>query len=342
MARILAAIRLLWIVTRRSLKGLSSLSLNNLFFCVAFLVQGSRSPDAAFRAALPFLIVLAFPLLVAVSAETLDRIPVVRKQLWPLTSREQLALGIVGLAMSPAFWLFGGALALWAGPALGLCFVAFSIALQGLTFVAARLNRVARGPRWLRLVRTPGKTGGITRVALRQIFRTLDFYTALLLSIAGTAYRFAADRPKPEAFPILALLISISLSTYAQRMFGLESPGSMARYRLLPLAGWRIMLAKDLAYLGVLAILTLPLTPLPAMSFGLIAIAVGRYPSLRQKAQQQPWRFTSGDVRFGGLQILLGGMVAMATLRISHWFAACAITAYGLSLIVGNIWWRNK
>ena len=342
MARILAAIRLLWIVTRRSLKGLSSVGLNNLFFCVAFLVQGSRSADAAFRAALPFLIVLVFPLLIAVSAETLDRIPAVRKRLWPLTAREQVALGIVGLAMSPAFWLFGGALAVWAGPAVGACFVAFSIALQGLTFVAARLNRVARGPRWLRLVRTPGKTGGITQVALRQIFRTLDFYTALLLSIAGTAYRFAADRPKSEAFPILALLISISFSTYAQRMFGLESPGSRARYRLLPLAGWRILLAKDLAYLVVLALLTLPLALLPGMACGLVVIAVGRYPSLRQKAPQQPWRFTAGDPRFGVAQIVLGALIAMATVRVSHWYAGCAAAAYVLSLPAGNFWWRRQ
>jgi hypothetical protein len=44
------------------------------------------------------------------------------------------------------------------------------------------------------------------------------------------------------------------MSTYAQSLFGLElgSGSGMTRYHLLPLGGWEILLAKDIAFLAML------------------------------------------------------------------------------------------
>lgn len=343
MARLLAALRLLWAVTRRDLNSLSSLGLNNLFFCVAFLVQGSHDRETAFLTALPFLLVLFLPMLFAISAGTLEKVPSVRANLWPLSPKERVLLRAAGIALSPAFWLLGGVIVLWAGVAVGLCFIAFAALVQLLVFCAARVTGGESPFRLLTYVpRFPGTLGGVVQVSLRHILSSLDFYTAVMLSVVGTSYRFCAAKPQVDAFPILALLIALTLSTYAQRMFGLESPGSVARYHLLPVAGWRILLAKDVAYLGVLATVALPLGLAPAMTFGLIAIALGRYPSLRQTARQTAWRFTGGDIRFGALQIVFGGLVAMGNMRTSHWFFAVAVGTYVLSLIAGDFWWNRS
>lgn len=342
MARLIAALRLLWVVTRRDLNSLSSLGLNNLFFCVAFLVQGSHDPETAFLTALPFLLVLFLPMLFAISAGTLERIPSVRENLWPLTSKERVMLRAAGVVLSPAFWLLGGVIVLWAGLAVGVCFLVFAAVVQLLVFFVARVTGGESGFRLLGHVpRFPGTLGGVVQVSLRHIFTSLDFYTAVMLSVAGSAYRLFAAKPQPDAFPILALLIALTLSTYAQRMFGLESPGSVARYHLLPVAGWRILLANDVAYLGVLAVVALPLCLALAMTFGLVAVSVGRYPSLRQTGRQRAWRFTGGDIRFGALQVLFGGLVAVGNMRISHWFFAVAVGTYVLSLIAGDFWWSK-
>ena len=49
--------------------------------------------------------------------------------------------------------------------------------------------------------------------------------------------------------PVLSILIALALITYAQSLFGVDFGSGMTLYRLLPLRGWEILLAKDLAFL---------------------------------------------------------------------------------------------
>jgi hypothetical protein len=342
-ARLLASLRLLVVLTRRDLSGLSSLALNNLFFCALFLLQGSHSAHTAFYSSLPFLIILFVPLLFAICADTLTRLPRTRTSLWPLTHTDAIFLRIASLALSPAFWLLGGILTLWMGLAAGLAYLLVALLIQTLVALTAYLthSRPALSP--LRLIPAPpGSLGRLIQLSLRQLFISLDLYAAILLSIIGTIYRFLTHSPDREAFPILAILIALTLSTYAQRLFGLDTPGSLTRYRLLPIALWRILLAKDIAYLIIIVILTAPLGLTPALSFSLIALAIGRYSSLRQRAPQSPWRFTSGDPRFGALQIFLGTPMAIATARTSLWFLAASFAIYAISLPIASRWGKPR
>lgn len=164
----------------------------------------------------------------------------------------------------------------------------------------------------------PGTLGGVVRLNLRQILSVLDFYAALVFSVAATAYRLQSGSTEPEAFPISALLVGLALSTCAQCQFGLDS--SLSRYHLFPLPGWKILLAKDIALLLVLWILVLPLHVRAGLAFGLVALAIGRYPSLVLRVPQQRWRFTSGNLRFGILQVVMGTVFGVAEYQRGPYF----------------------
>jgi len=65
-----------------------------------------------------------------------------------------------------------------------------------------------------------------------------------------------------EALVPLTLVVMLTISTCAQSLFGLDGDGGLTRYRLLPIAGWQILAAKDLTFLLMALLLTLPLSPL--------------------------------------------------------------------------------
>ncbi len=340
MAPIIAVVRLLARLTKREVKSLSSLGLNNLFFCVVFLVAGGTAQQG-FASTLLFQFVLLVPLFFALAADSLDRIPAVRESLWPLGAWERFALRLAGMAMNPAFWLLGGVAALWGGIAAGLCYFLVAVLVQVVVFAGASLRRGFSLRPMRFMPRAPGRLGGIVQLSARQILSTLDFYAALLLALLGAGYRWFAKAPEQEAFPILAMLVAIALSTVAQRMFGLETPGSMARYRLMPLAGWKLLLAKDAAYLAIAAVLVAPLGLRAGMACSFVALACGRSPSLRQRVAQKAWRFTGGDARFGITQVIAGGMAGLASTRLGGWVVVGAALLWVGSLYQGQRWWAE-
>jgi hypothetical protein len=188
----------------------------------------------------------------------------------------------------------------------------------------------------------PGRLGGIFRLSLRQIMTTLDFYVALMASVSGVLYRLVNSHADPTAFPIVAVIVALALSTYAQRMFGLDGVAGETRYRLLPLRGWQLLLAKDAAYLGVLLVLVLPLGVLPGLAFGLMALTVGRYASLTSSGMQLRWRFVGGDILVGIAQVAIGVAVSFGCLRFGVVMFAGAVAVYVASLVAGGrLWERN-
>jgi hypothetical protein len=188
-------------------------------------------------------------------------------------------------------------------------FLALAMSVHGLTVLSAKA--VQRDPHWnlLRHIpQLPGRLGGMIRNNVRQILSLLDPYVAVLLCVGGTAYRFLSPQADRAAFTVLALLEALALSTYAQSLFGLDFGSAMTRYRLLPLRGWEILLAKDLAFLGILLVLVLPLSPGPGVTFGLVALAIGHHSSVFMRLPQRRWRFAGGRLLPVGLLQGIGGM----------------------------------
>jgi hypothetical protein len=264
-------------------------------------------------ASYPFLLLLGFLILFP-----LAKIPRSRLGLWPFDRVQRAALRAAGLAFSPMLWL---ALVL----ILRTAHSTGALALIAIPLVTHSLAR----PSWTPLRRI-SVFPEMVRKNLRQMLSVLDTWVAILLAVGGMLARI---RHIPGADTGIAILVALALSTWAQCLFSLDDRPGITRYRLLPLAGWRILAAKDAAFLGVLLLLTLALDPAAGLAFGLVTLAVGRYPAIRLRLPVERWRFTSGRVLFGVLQ---GGLGAAAA---EHSAAGIPL---GAMLYLATLWWGGK
>ena len=223
------------------------------------------------------------------------------------------------------------------GPAVLI--VSASIIFQVLAAVVRRASAWAPRSNLLRWApQFPGRIGQLYRKDLRQMFSTLDPYIALVLAASSCAYRFLATSPDAAAFPILSVMITVALSTYAQCVFGLDGDAGIMRYRLMPLRGWQIFLSKDLAFLSILLCLVAPLNPAAGMSAGLIALAVGRKHALEHPVPQSRWRLTSGALfPIGLIQIVSMVAVSSAVTGASGYWFLVAVVVY-----FGSLWWYGR
>jgi len=338
MAGLAAILRALGRSVWRDLRSYNSLTGNNFFLFVLLLAQ---QLSATFFFALIAGLLLLFPL----SADPLAKIPPERLELWPLTKRERVALRAGSILLSPAAWITVAVVAKTSRPALGLAFLGLAVAVQALGVLAGGL--AARVPGWhvlRRLPRLPGRLGGLVRKDLRQMLRVLDFYAALLLSLSTTAYRIFGRNAEPEAFPMMAVMVVLALSTYAQCLFGVEWPDGWTRYRLLPLRGWQILLAKGAAFLLCVTVLVAALDPVAGLAAALAALAIGHHASVYTPVAQQRWRFTGGTLWPTGLaQAVCMFGAGIGAHRASTVYLAVAAAGYGVSLwFYGQAWDRAR
>lgn len=321
MAPAAAILRALARAARRDLGTWHSLQVNNFFLFVCLLIEGALVSGVRPASSYPFLILLGLILLFPLSSDPLARIPASRLGLWPLGRRQRAVLRGASLALSPVIW-FALFLAWRARPSLALVFVGLAAAGQ-----AVNLRTGTGRSRGTMALLPP-----LVRKNLRQMFSVLDTWLAIAISLAGTVWRLAAAHPDPDSFPVFALLVALAMSTYAQCLFALDGRGGMTRYRLLGLRGWQILVSKDAAYLGLLAVLVAPLNFSAGMAFGLTSLAIGHYPSLRRTLPLHRRRFAGGRVWFGVLQMLLGGTLGVAAARQGPLYLLAAAALYAASL----------
>lgn len=316
----------LWRAVRRDLGSFGSIVANNFFLFVALLAYSSLVVGVRPVSAYPYLALLVFLMLFPLAADPLAKIPAVRLGLWPLNGSQRLALRAVALALSPMLWLVVLLAVRLARPELALALVVVPLVTHSLA-----------APHWQPLRHVPA-FGELMRKNLRQMLSVLDPYLAALIALFAVA---AHVRVLDGGAAGMAMLVALALSTYAQCLFSLDGPAGLARYRLLPLPAWRILLAKDAAYLAILLVLVAAIEPVSGLTFGLSALAIGRYPSLRYRLPVMRWRFASGRVGFGVLQIVAGATVfAQAAHR---WVTlAIAVLAWLVSLWVGARWLERR
>jgi len=335
MAAVFAILKALRRAVGRDLGTFGSIKVNNLFLFVALLSYGALNSGQPPKSAYPFFVLFGFLLLFPLSSDPLGKIPPARLALWPLTGGQRLGLRFASLTLSPVTWIGVLILLKTARPLAALAFCGLAAGVQATTALGRYAAR--RDPHWnlLRYIpQFPGRLGCLVRKNMREILSLLDPYAALLLSAGGGAYRLFGGRTDPEAFAIVGLLVALTMSTYAQSLFGLElhasmgSGSGMTRYRLLPLGGWEVLLAKDIAFLAVLFVLLLPLDPGPGMTFGLVALALGHHSSVLLELPQQRWRFTGGRLLPVGALQGLGGM-ALGFLEYERGLVVLVLAAVG-------------
>lgn len=326
MARLSAILSALWRAFQRGEKSIANLAGNN-FFLVAVLFLGKAG---SFLFLIIGLVVL-FPL----STDPLRKIPPSRLSLWPLEKREQLMLRAISPWINPMTWGIV-AMAIWAARGsvtIGLWALAAGLVAAG--FLISEIRVPAGVAMWRRVPHFPGELDQLIRKNLREMLSTLDFYCALLLSLATALYRWFGSPLPAEAFMAMTLLVVVALSSYAQCLFGLDGRGGRSRYRLLPVSGWRLLAAKDAAFLLVVAVLTAPLAPLSGMGAGFIALAMGRRPSVEDPRPQTRWRFSAGASPMYGIGQVVLMAVAASSIYLSSWLIVFpCVLAWAVSL-----WW---
>ncbi len=241
--------------------------------------------------------------------------------LWPLNRRD---LGILRAAtpwVNPMTWVLA-ALAIWAlRGRVTLSLLALAAALIAFGFVLSALPVPDLG-RWRYIPNFPGPLNQLIRKNIRGFLSTLDVYCALLLTLISLAARFTSRTLPPEALMVMTVLTVIALSSLAQCLFGLDGKGGPARYRLLPMRGWQILAAKDVAFLVVTVIVTLPLAPLAGFGAGLVALAVGHRNS-RVRAARRCAGASQPEEATGHKDCFRWGLYAWRHLQYS-WTTGCS------------------
>ncbi|MEP6716856.1 MAG: hypothetical protein ABJC09_14895 [Terriglobia bacterium] len=327
MARLRPILKALATVGKRERKTFGSISTNNFFWVTILLLRQAGT----FLYLLAALVVL-FPL----SADPLRRIPPERLALWPLSGRDRRLLRVLSPWLNPVTWglLLLAAWCVWHTESVGVLLL--GLALFGAGFFVPAFSGEPRYLNWIPAV--GGTLGQLVRKNLREMLLTLDIYVAILLSVAGVAYRMWVRPFPPEALLMITLLIVLALSSYAQCLFGLESDGGMTRYRLMPLPGWRILAAKDIAFLIVILIVTAPLSPIAGLAAGLAALAIGHAPSVDGMREQTRWRFsTGGPLGVGAFQVVAMTGAGVTASRITPLILIpCALAC------AGSAWWYGR
>jgi hypothetical protein len=327
MARVQAILTAILTAVRRDLKTVGSFSGNNLFVVgVASLFLGDPGPFVALSSFIG--VVLFIPL----SADPLRVLPRDRLSVWPLSTGERRWLRLLSPWLNPVMWLIAG-LAIWKHVALDLWALAAGVFAIG--FLLPSLP-VARRGMWRRMPNFPGPLNQLIRKNLRETLSTLDFWCSFVLSAFCLGIRAAGLLPAEALLPI-TIVVMLAFSTYTQTLFGLDGDGGMTRYRLLPVAGWQILAAKDVPFLLGAVLVTLPLIPAAGLGAALAALAMGHHASVRHHSDQMRWRFSSG-VSFGSslFQVALMSGTAAAVRAMPLLLVVCA-GAYAWST-----WWYGR
>ncbi len=327
MARVGALLGGLFRVSWRTLREIASFQENNFFLVGVVLLLQSGPLMAA---------ILGLALLVPLTANPLRAIPAERLALLPLGRHDLAWLRMISFWMNPVA-LIAVAAVVWLGSVkLGAQLFFVLIASQLAAPLIERLFE--RAPeldpaRWIPA--PPGMLGPLIRKNIREMVTVLDFWIASLLALVTVAYRIRHDWPEPETMLGMSIIIVLAgLGTYAQCLFGLDARAGRTRYRLMPLRGWRILLAKDIAFLAIAVPLTAGIAPLPGLAAALGALAVGHHLSVLQPIPQHRWRFTSGSVMVTLVQAIASAGSAVAVGRENVlWLIPCA-AAWAISL-----WW---
>ena len=329
MARLTAVLKALSTAFRRDWKSFGSLGANNFLPVTMYLLR---------QAGIFVYLIAAVVLLVPMSADPLRKIPPSRLAVWPLSRRERWMLRILSPWLNPISWVVA-ALAVWAlGGHITAGLWALAAGLFAGGFALSELPWPHGFGMWRRVPPFPGRLNQLIRKNLRELLSTLDFYCALLLAVSLLVYRLLRLRLPEEALLAMTLLIVLALSTYSQSLFGLDGAGGLSRYRLLPLAGWQLLAAKDGAFAAVAFVLTLPGAPLAGLAAALLVLATGHATSVDRPKEQVRWRFTiAASILYGFWQTAVMGVAGSAVFFRGPLFLLPCVAVWA-----GSLWWYGR
>ena len=275
------------------------------------------------------LLIMGVIVVLPMSSDPLRAIPPSRMSIWPVERSERRMLRLLSPLLNPLTWIVI-ALAVWKGASLGIVALAAGVVATG--FFASGRGAGGGVSLWRRLPNLPVPLNHLIRKNLREMLSTLDFFCGALIAVAAMGWRAAGLLP-PAAFFPLTIVAMLAISTCALTLFGLDGAAGMKRYRMMPLRGWQILLAKDAAFLTIAVLLALPLSIPGAIGSAFIALAVGHRASIQSPRRQLRWRFQTGP-SFGDAlgQIIPMVMAGAAIVYSGLWVLPICIAAWAGSL----------
>jgi hypothetical protein len=284
---VVAILKALGLASWRDIRSFGSISGQNLFLFVALV---ALQPESAEFFALLFIAVVVFPL----SNDPLQKVPQDRRMTWPIARWEWSVVRVGSLLLSPVTWIAG--FTIWrAGWRMGAMVVLIGLSLFVIKYAAALVFRKASSSWNFRIPAPPGAIGSLMRLQWRGMLQTLDPYLAFSLMAATTLYRTLGHALETSAQHIICLVVVLAISTETQVLLSIDGKGA-ERPRQMPITGWRLLIAKDLAFLVLLAPLVAPLDFVSGMFGGLAALTIGHHRSVMKPIPQTRWRFTSGAI----------------------------------------------
>lgn len=328
MAGLVALVAALGRSAQRAFGRFGSVIHNNLFL-VILLLMAEEPLDRPSSTAIFYLLIgvlAALPL----AGDMARRIPEARMALWPLTAAQRAAVFAVNLLLNPMLplALIFAMLSRHRTVGAGLFIVGICAPI-----VLGAFRLWKSPPRLMRLVPAcPGRLGGLVQNRLRELLQTLDLWFAALLSFGGCLYRILTPRPDPMATVVIGGLIVVLLSTAAQAASAFDAEAAIARRLLLPLTGRDVLLARDLAWLVPLFLLTAPYGLHRTLAAAFLVLAAGHRTVLTPPAAQTRWQFAAGQLFPTGAIQIVGVMAATGTVQ-----------QYGplVTLACAAIWWGS-
>jgi len=320
-----------WIAraANRNRRSFISLAGNNLFYA-AMTLAFMLDPVGAQAAFILVGIIVVLPM----SSDPLRAIPRVRMLIWPLEANERRLLRLVSPLLNPMTWGVL-ALALWKRASWGI--VSLGAGVVGTGFIASARAGSGAKSLWRYLPRYPSLLNHLIRNNLRQLLSTLDFWCGASIAVAALGWRAAGLLPQEAFFP-LTVIAMVGISTCALTLFGLDGEAGMTRYRLMPLRGWQILLAKDIAYLTMALIVAAPLSIPAALGAALIALAIGHQASVASPRPQTRWRFQTGS----SLGVALTQMIPMTMAGAAIAYTSILFLPVWIAAWIFSVWWFGR
>jgi hypothetical protein len=225
------------------------------------------------------------------------------------------------------------------------------------------LHSAQRGtPRAARALSVPGRLGGLVEKEQHDVRTVLDLWLGVLIVLSASVASLVIVLPPifRVAIVVLVFLLNINVTI---NCFGSDRPSSLCRYRILPIRGSQILLAKNVALTLMVGVQLSPLMLIGLWQHGVGEVAVevvvatvlllthlawGNFVSIAAPLKMRPHRFAPNGSILTALASMVVGSAPGVTLiglfyseEPARWSVAAIVTV-AIGAYVGSLHYAGQ